>query len=734
MLERSAAYDAAVVGSPRDICVRAVVDISDPDMVYGAVGGSPEAAWSRPEQLHDKVFDTPPRYATLEPGRWLLDGSFDLFPDDLQVSGPVGDVKAALSGPDGVFAAPQVVTQAISGAAIIQAFSLYFSEDPLDGVPEDFTAEVIQGDTAYFTEEITGNHETKVQFKKFTVYDPEMIRVTVTRWTLPGRRCRTVEIIPGIYEDWDGGMLDRFSVTQQGQFSCLTLPYGTAEISMYNEDRRFEPRRKDGLFQSIEARQGIRLYLGVGVPGGVEYKMLGVYYQAGDGWRTGDNAMTVRWSLVDIVGLVADRTFLPPAVLPATLGGWIAAVVGQLGPNFAGRWHVDPAYAGRAVTAGSAEEVTGKKCGDVIRWACQASGTWPRADSETGDLTAEPLWNQGAKVTLDNLNAYPEMRANESLAALIFRLSGGTEFVVSGNATSSEKTVTIVNPFLHTTAQALEAARLILAQYGGNVIETTGRGNPASEIGDVDTIWLDESNATAARRMSQTFQIQNHALQGCRSTLLQADGSYLWTEYAVIRASGKWRAPPGVHQLRIVLGQGGQGGSCGSDGYIAESGNLGGGIESGEGKKGIDGVGGRIWYGVVNCNEEQEFEVHLGGGGAPSGIWFRPGAEGGHTTFGSYSSEGGQLYPGGYTDIANGQTFARTGVPAPLPGTGDGGAGGAGGSPGVGYLRKVKRNFGEGYKTELVVTSPGGPGEPGAWGATGFAMVTWEKPGGELSV
>ena len=52
------------------------------------------------------------------------------------------------------------------------------------------------------------------------------------------------------------------------------------------------------------------------------------------------------------------------------------------------------------------------------------------------------------------------------------------------------------------------------------MIETTGRGDPAGEIGDVDTIWLDESQATTARRMMQNFQIQGGVLQGCQSKLL----------------------------------------------------------------------------------------------------------------------------------------------------------------------------------------------------------------------
>lgn len=728
MINSSQAYQTSIVGKSRRIYIRAVIDIEDPDMVFLDPVASSTAPWSKAEQLHDKNMDAPTRYATLERNRWLLDGSFGLIPNDNQIAGNVGFVMDELSGGDGTFSTAQTIEQPFENVSILQAFSLFFSKDEVDGVPADFKAEVLYGTTAYYTKEIAGNTETSVSFDGFTVYDPTSIKVTVTKWSLPGRRARFMEIIPGVYEEWTDKMLASFDATLQGNFSCLTLPYGTVNLSINNKSRRFEPRSKNGIFQSIEERQGMEIYIGVRLPDRtVEYKKLGVFYQSGDGWKTGDNSLSMAWSLVDIIGLVADRTFLPPDTLPTTLDGWIAAVVGQLGDNFSGRYHVDPDYASLSVTANSVEDVTGKKCGDILRWACMATGTWPRADAETGYLTAEPLWNQGNKVLLRNLVNYPTMKANESLAALIFQLSDGTEQVISGNSTSSEKTVTVQNPFIHTAAQALEAARLILSCYGGNVIETTGRGDPSSEIGDVDTIWLDESQATTARRMSQTFTMQGGVLQGCVSKLLQADGSYLYTEFAVITQSGTWKAPAGVTQLRVVIGAGGQGGGKGWDGYISLSGNLGNQMAAGEGDPGVDGIGGKVWYGVISINPEQEFTVHLGAGGAPGTTPGQAGAMGEDTTFGVYSSANGKIYENGYTDIANGQSFARTGVAVPLPGTGDGGKGGEGGEAVIGYIKWVERKYGGSEKAELVVIQEGGPGQPGKPGATGFVMVTWDK-------
>lgn len=740
MLDKSAAYRAAIVGSPRRIEILAVVDISDPDMTFSGVESSGSAAFSKPAQLYDRVMELTP-YATLEPYRWVLNGKFHLIPAE-GVADQVGFVGDVLSGADGIFPTAVWVEERFSNVSILQACSVHFSGDEWDGVPDTFTVEVRQGGTAYYTEEFTGNRDRSVSLSGFTVNNPDAIRVTVSKWSLPGRRMRVAEILPGLYEQWDAHILAAFSCAQQGDFSCLSLPYGTLELSIDNHDRRFEPRNKGGLFLSLEERQGIDALIGVRLADGtVERCRLGRFYQAADGWKTGDNGLTIRWSLVDIVGLLAGRTFLVPDKLPTTLGGWVGAITAQLGLNFANRYHVDPAYTALPVTANSATEVTDKSCGDILRWACMATGTWPRAAAGTGDLTVEPLWNQGGRFLLDNLTGYPVMRANKSIAALIFKLADGnsTEYIVSGNATSSEETVTISNPFLHTSAQALTAARLILSCYGGNLIETTGRGDPSGEIGDVDTIWLDKSQATTARRMMQTFRIQDGALQGCQSRLLQADGSFLFQARAVITKSGSWTAPAGITLLRIIVVGGGQGG------YAGEPGDW-----DNEGERGTSGSGGKIYAETITVMPGQTFTVTIGTGGlggVAHGRWEvveqghlegekvwgwvdeykDPPTLGTATTFGQYSSEAGQTYEMGYTDVASGDSFGRAGVTSPAPGTGDGGQGGRGGAKGNRYLVVPGDKWGQPEIWETI--NDPALGLTGAQGASGCVVIYWDKEG-----
>mgnify|MGYP003289318774 FL=1 len=715
MISSTTEYQAAIVGDTRRIYLQAVIDIIDPDITYGTVSSSGMANVCKSEQIHDKEMELVP-YATLEANRWALNGQFKLFP--LRGADHIGFLGDTLSGGEGVFSPAVWVEEHFSNVSILQACSIYFPTADWDGVAADFTVEVMQGGTAYYTKTVAGNTASSIALDGFTVNNPDAIRVTVTKWSKGNRRIRIPEIIPGLYEKWTGNEIAVFSLKHQGDVSCMTLPYGTCTIKMDNLSRRFEPRSKNGVFQSIEERQGIPVSIGVRLSDDtVEYKPAGVFYQYSGGWKTGDNGLTMQWDMVDIVGLLADREFIPPPILPTTLSGWIAALVAQMGENFAGMYAVDPNYASAEASVRAADDLVGMTCGDILRYVCMATGTWPRADAETGYLTAEPMWNQGSKITLDNLVDYPTMKANTDIAALFFTLNDGndTQYVVSGNSTASNETKSIQNPFIKTQSQALTAARAILSTYGGNKLEIVGRGDPASEIGDVDTVWLNESTATTGRRIQQDLSLQDGVLRNCSSVLLQADGIFLYDGMEVITSSGVWTAPAGATQLRIILVGKGEDGGHGEPGTMGrqESEDGYGYSERGEyGADGSDGAGGKVWTATIDINPQQSFEVSF---------------DGFNTIFGPYSSANGNTYPQGYSDVASGESYARTGVASPKPGSGDGGAGGKGGAPGYGVYKHYTWEGG-GATTFKVYAEPE-PGKPGVAGAQGCAVIYWDKEG-----
>ena len=515
MIDVSDEFRAAITADARRILLRAVVDIISPDIVFGTATGSPESDASDSAQLHDKMLELGTPYATLETSRWLLDGSFPLAPP---ASGTqVGYESENIFDENGE--GELFVQLNFSGVSILQACSVYFPGSDYDGFPVDFTVAIYQGATVVYTQTYAGYADRSVHLKGFTVSSPTGIRLTVTRWSLPSRRLRVPEIVPGIYELWDGGMLAEFSVVQQTDFSGLSLPYGTCHLQVDNTDGRFSPRNKDGLFQSLEERQGIQIMVG---PSGAEMAPLGVFYQYSGGWTTSNSSLTMNWELVDIIGLLANRVYSVPATLPTTLGGWIASLTAQLGTNFAGMYELNGVNGSTALTTTS-EKVSGVKCGQLLLWLCQAARCFPRAAAETGKLTLSALWNDGNDYTLDNLEALPVLKANKDTAFFRFQHPDGTETVVPGTDPASPNTMSINNPFITTSGQAQAAAAWMAQFFGGALIETTGRGDPSSEIGDAATVEFAPGDSETGRISYQTFEIQSGVLQKCKTRLLRLE-------------------------------------------------------------------------------------------------------------------------------------------------------------------------------------------------------------------
>ena len=521
MIESTAAYKAAVVGTVRRTYVQAAVGIIDPDIEYDPEWTSTTcpSPYSSTSQLYDGVFTSGDTVMAIEKNRVILDGSFTPYQGKDVDTRQVGYVSTLLSDSSGEYAdyAPDVWVE-FTGVELIQAITIQFSDKYYDGVGVDF--DISCGDT---TISITGNRSPRVTVENLSEANPTYIYVYVYKWSMPDRACRIIEVYPGLYEEWTLDDLYTLSITQQTNFASTALPYGTCQLSVDNSDRRFEPSNPEGIFRSIEERQGVDISIGVELASGeIEYKKIGKYYQYSGGWKTGRNAMTIDWSLVDIIGLLSAREYIPPATLPTTVDGWIASIVGQLGTLFTSAYAVDESLATKALSPDSRDNVVGKKCSDIIMWVALAAGGYAVADNR-GRLAIKELPTDGGTVTLDNITDYPTVSANQDIAFISFTLhdGSGTQYIVDGTAAASSNTISVDNPFIKTQAAADAAAAIILAFYGGNAYSVVGRGDPASEVGDVDTLAITGEITATARRVSQTFAYSEGVLQGCQATFIE---------------------------------------------------------------------------------------------------------------------------------------------------------------------------------------------------------------------
>lgn len=724
MIVHTESYDKAVTASSRRMFARAVFDLVDPDAEITGVTTNSESEISLTDQVVNRgVGSSDQRIATLELDRWTLDGSFVICPEDpTDREGQVGWESADLCGSDGVFALPYpYIELTIANVSILQAVTLEFSNDSLDGHPVDFTVAMWSGATLLKTVEVTGNEGTSVVVGDFTVNNPTKIRLTVKRWSTPYRRVRLARFMLGLFETWDTSVIQDVDIYTEVTFSGLKIPYSSCTIRVENKNHRFDPYAPNTIFTSIEERQAIVVDLGLRLEdGSVEWISGGTYYQQSAGWSLQD--LTVSWELLDIIGMLVKRKFVVPSTLPTTLDGWLGAMMASLGVNFSSKYIVEEAVVGTALTS-TADAVAGKTCGEILRFACMATNTWPRQDFETGCLRVGKLERlEGNRITLDNMPSYPEMSANDDIADITFELDNG-EVTFPGNNTESEISLSIKNPFVHTVADARKAVISCLFEYGGRSFSVVSRGNPTSECGDIQSVDTQFLSTISARLYKQQLKLDAGVMKDMPSYFVQSPNDSMYENKVVLTGDGTWTAPV-TGTIKVTLVGGGTGGMGGGGGNMHSEWNS---PEDNAG--GIGGDGGKVYIVETTAAEGQAFDYSCGSGGAAgaggsAGNDGKPGAEGTDTTFGVYSSAGGVRYAVGLMDIQSGAVYAQKGGDYGYLVDGLNGSGGAGGKQGKNGRRVTYTNSetGESYTKTKAWPTAGKEGQPGK---DGCVIVEW---------
>lgn len=721
MIEHSAAYDKAVVADSRRQYIRAVFDLIDPDAKVDSVVSNNESPYSLIDQTAARGNDeTSQKIASLEPNRWALDGTWEIEPvDPSERVGQVGWEGQTLSGENGEFIEPYpYIEQNISGIEILQTVSIQFSDYAWNGYPVDFTVEVYSEEQLVFSKDISDNSEKRIVIEGFTANYPTKIRLVIKRWSQTGRRSRVIRLLAGLYEQWDTRIVKSVDIYTESTFSGLAIPYSSCTLEVYNENNRFDPYAPNSIFKSIEERQAIKTELGLRLAdGSTEWLPGGTYYQQSGGWELAD--LTVTWELVDMIGMLVNRRFVVPDTLPTNLKGWIQALVSSMGVNFTDMYIVDDDVAEISLTA-KKEDVEGKFCGELLRFACMATNTWPRQDMATGKLRVGKLERlEGNNITLDNMPSYAKMQANDDIADITFSLDEG-EVTFPGTNTDSDVSLSVNNPFVHTAEDARKAVISCLFEYGGKYFEARSRGNPSSETGDIMSIATQFGTEIAARLYKQQLKLEDGVMRNMPSYLVQSPNDSTYTNKVILTDSGTWTAPDGVVKIKVTVIQGGSGGRGGGGGVMVYQTWS----EPEDTVGGDPGNGGKVLIIELEVNPGQEFDYSCGGAGSggaggavdENGVY---GSDGGETTFGAITSANGKLYANGLMDIQTGAVYASPGN-STASGYGCGGLGGEHGPNG--YMYDVMEGN---LVVDTVISSYPEPGKKGQDGKPGCIILEW---------
>ena len=273
--------------------------------------------------------------------------------------------------------------------------------------------------------------------------------------------------------------------------------------------------------------------------------------------------------------------------------------------------------------------------------------------------------------------------------SLVIESSGVNYAIVSGNGmltgklythttqvheegTSGGNVLEFSDQTLVNQQNSINVAKRLLNYYGATRILSTDFQVQNEKSGDYVTIinpYKEHQNGYI-KEMTATGLATIKARCDLLTNFTPTKGGNNYANHQMFTANGTFTVPADTTMLRIILCQGGQGGGGGYNGGAGQHcGEPGAG-----GAAGAAGNPGKLFIADIPVTPGQSFAVAVGAAGT-GGAANTDGAEGGETTFGSYSSANGERPVSGYYDIFEDKYYAVVGQP--------GIAGGKGGKPSV---------------------------------------------------
>ncbi len=255
-------------------------------------------SFTNPDDLTlDGVYAT--KAATLEENYWKLDGTFEVFPDKPQWY-TWGIWSAGLSGTDGLFAAPIVLTITFNNPHTINGIGFEFNPHD-NSYCSDMTVIFYNGETVIHTLELMPDewrYSYDVDVENFS-----KIEMTFRKMNKPGRYLKLQSIIYGKTIDFERADITKANLLEDIDPTSSELTVNTFDFGIYSKNNDFNIFDPSGIYTDLRKKQQINVTGNInGTTGGY-----GVFYI--DSWKSA-SGKELQFNTVDAVGIMDGTTFL----------------------------------------------------------------------------------------------------------------------------------------------------------------------------------------------------------------------------------------------------------------------------------------------------------------------------------------------------------------------------------------------------------------------------------------
>ena len=256
---------------------------------------------SQIEQTHDGIEEASGKYTTLEHNMWVLDGTMELYPDDLQ-DVQTGWISEAISGEDGVYTDDVHLTFDFSEPQDSYGLTFVFDERLSDNLPAEMKIIFYDSSGGVLLEKI-GTPTVFYYWIDAPVQGYSSVRIDFLSTKIPGRRIRVLEVIFGIITEYNRRTIVNASDQQSIDLLSESLPSAQVTVKIDNQDRRYNLLNPQSIYAYLQSGQYINYWYVIGgqrIDAGIRY-----FYTA----ESDDDGMTASITFNDRLIFLEDIIF-----------------------------------------------------------------------------------------------------------------------------------------------------------------------------------------------------------------------------------------------------------------------------------------------------------------------------------------------------------------------------------------------------------------------------------------
>lgn len=431
------------------------------------------------------------KYATLEPGIWMLDGSCYLLPDEA----PYGDnkfVSSEFCDNDGYFTANPVITLLWESvhASIIPGITVQWSE-LFDEYPIEFIVRVKNGDTVINTFENRQN-DSALNVIMTDIQNFDRVEIEIVRWNIPNHRARMEQLFVGIINTYTKDNIMSFSATDSVDVLSGELPEQSVTFVLDNTENQWNPINPQGLTKYLSEQQSVEIRYGMSIDGNVEWIDGGLLYLAE--WSTPTNGIEASFTAKNILSFM-DAPYTGTRI--GTLYDIAIAAIGQVDlPDYA-TYQFDITLA--TVSIDFSADTNDYSVAEILQMVANA-GKCIMYQNRKGCLKIEPMQSELSDYVIGKqlLYSWPEVSLSKKLRNVIVNNGQAT---IGNSVDGADQTVD--NPLITTEELAQAVGEWTMNMLKGRTT-VSGEFRPDTRLSAGDIVTADNQFSESGNKIVVT--------------------------------------------------------------------------------------------------------------------------------------------------------------------------------------------------------------------------------------